>query len=95
MSVVLYKKGGQRDIDGFKCDVLLVAPEYFFGEPPEGWFLSPEAAYDMQEERHEEENTEEAEEKVLTNAEVRQAAKDAGHDKWETARIETLKDFLK
>lgn len=49
----------------------------------------------MQEGVKKEEDTEEVEEKVLKNPEIRQAAKDAGIENWKTARIETLKESLK
>jgi hypothetical protein len=46
MSVVLYKKGGQVDMDGLKCATLIVAPELFdVNQMPEGWFLTPEDAH--------------------------------------------------
>lgn len=85
MSVVFYKEGNQKEINGFMCDTLMVDPDLFDGENmPCGWFLSPEKAHGKTEEK-----------KVLKgNAKVRNDAKEAGIEDWETARIATLKDKL-
>lgn len=88
MSVVLYRKGDERVVKGFPCDILLVEPESFNLESiPNGWFLTPEKAY---------EEVKQEETKVLKgNSKIRNDAKEAGIEDWETARIATLKDRLK
>lgn len=106
MSVVLYRKGDQQDINGLLCDVMLVAPELFDVEHiPEGWFLTPRRAYEenkeetkiVEETKAEPETEEKPEEvKVLKgNAKIRDDAKKAGIKDWETARITTLEKKLK
>lgn len=103
MSVELYQKGEQRDINGLMCNTLLVAPELFdIKLLPSGWFLTPEKAYEEVKEQAEEikaePKTEEKPEetKVLRgNAKIRHDAKQAGIEDWEKARIATLKDKLK
>ncbi len=46
MSVVLYKKGVDVDMNGLNCDILVVAPELFnANQLPGGWFLTPKDAY--------------------------------------------------
>lgn len=109
MSVVLYKKGVSVDMNGLGCDILVVAPELFnVNQLPSGWFLTPEGAYEEQEQAHKEvveAITEEVKEepqiaetpikKLTGNAKIRNDAKEAGIEDWEKARIATLKEKLK
>lgn len=108
MSVVLYKKGDTHIIRGLSCDIKLVRPDRFNG-PEDGWFMSPEKAYEkpIEEKPFEHDPKEEIIETIvdikpvaldydkMSNPKIREHAKKAGIKNWKDARIKTLKDELK
>lgn len=59
MSVILYRQGNTHKERGVDCEIKLVKPKNFNGQPDEGWFLSPEAAYGVQEKKTDEEKQKE------------------------------------
>ncbi|MCP4090299.1 MAG: hypothetical protein GY746_10960 [Gammaproteobacteria bacterium] len=104
MSVVIYRQGDTHTVNGVRCELKIVNHEFFTGQPEPGWFFSPEEAYKeidhgVQKEEIEEPKAEEVKKvtakKKTSNDKVRLAAKKAGIEDFDKARIETLKEKLK
>lgn len=107
MGIVLYRKGNTHRVRDIDCELKVVKPEYFTGEPERGWFISPEEAYGEVEngvqEEIETEDTKETEEEVLTkpdydkmsNKEIRSHAEKANIKNYKNARIQKLVEKLK
>ena len=93
MSVVLYKKGVDVDMNGLNCDILVVAPELFnANQLPGGWFLTPKDAY--------RDTEEEAAEKDRLRLEVQQkeiedSFKDASNVEEVKEKVEVVTDAPK
>ncbi len=96
MAVVVYRRGNTHTVNGIRCELKIINHELFNGEPDPGWFFSPEDAYkEIDNGLQKEENEAKEEEKEMSNEEIRTAAKDAGIENFDKARIGTLKEKLK
>ncbi|MCP4144700.1 MAG: hypothetical protein GY752_05385 [bacterium] len=104
MAVVLYRQGDTHTVNGIRCELIRVDHELFTGTPDPGWFFSPEEAYKeidngVQKEESEEPKAEKVKKitakKKTSNDKVRLAAKKAGIEDFDKARIGTLKEKLK
>lgn len=103
MAVYLYGEGDTAEVRGVKCELIridIADIDYYLER---GYVKNPKDLYqaaldpDGNEPTGEIPTREEADlnnSGKLSNTEVREAAKKAGIDDWETARIKTLKDKL-
>lgn len=87
MAVHVYLKNEEGDIEG-----LLVEPSRLQSFLSSGYKLTPEECETVEAPTFEEADTNNS--GALSNDEVREAAKEAGLEDWETARIKTLKGKL-
>lgn len=96
MAVSLYRQGTTHTIRETLCEMEKFQPDEVHIQLKNGWFKAPIDAYALQIEEQEE--AEEIKEvlsfEYMRNVEIRDAARKAGLEKWETARIETLKEAL-
>jgi hypothetical protein len=95
MAVALYKQGTTHTIRGVLCEMSIFKHDDIANQLKNGWFKSTKEAYELQSEEPAEENKETALNfEYMSNVEIRDAAKKAGIESWETARIATLKTEL-
>ena len=98
MAVSLYKQGTTHTIRGTLCEMGRFLPDEVNDQLKNGWFKSPTDAYGLQVEEQPEAEEIQTEEVLnldgMSNKEIREAAKEAGIESWETTRIQTLKAEL-
>ena len=98
MAVLLYKQGTTHTIRGTLCEMGRFLPDEVHAQLENGWFKSPADAYDLQAEEEPEAKEIEAEPASsfdgMSNKDIREAAKEAGIESWDTTRIKTLKAEL-
>ncbi len=93
MGIMLYKGGDETIVRGVKCIAKRFNARDLQNRLDEGWFVDPSDLYKVATIlSFEEADTNDT--GLLSNKEVRQAAKTAGLDDWQTARIATLKEEL-
>ena len=80
MASILYREGKGHMVDGVECEVAYVEIDQLEAHLSSGWSATPPGAA--------------TEEKPSADDEVRQAAKAAGIDGWDTKRIATLRKAL-
>lgn len=80
---MLFKKGNTHLFKGEPCEIVKVSARQVDDYKAQGWFGSLDEA-----------NADANESGKLSNEEIRQAAKEAGLDNWETGRIKGLKEAL-
>jgi len=106
MAVILYKAGGGEKIRGIPCQVQICNEFSYKHLLEQGWCYSPEECYAEKEEEKVTEDTEEEttdtetedipiettvlSEDELTEAAIREAAKNAGISSWHVKSIERL-----
>ena len=81
MSTAMYRAGETHNVRGTVCEMKVFEIPEIESATAEGWVMSPEEVKDDLFEG-------------LENKEIRQLAKDAGNEDWDSARIETLKSEL-
>lgn len=84
--ICLYRQGSSHTIRGHKCEAKRFAVGELETKLKAGWFTSPADAYADQFDLNQSGK--------LSNEEIRKAARDAGIEKWKTARISKLKKEL-
>jgi 8-oxo-dGTP pyrophosphatase MutT (NUDIX family) len=109
MAVTLYKRGNTHTVRGVGCKLGKFPPDEIDSRLASGWFFSPEEAWEAHEEKpldfkvleiKEAKEVERAKADPalnlddMSNKEIREAAKEAGIESWDTTRIKTLKAEL-
>ena len=109
MGVVLYREGNTHVNRGIKCEACVFPVDRMQANLNAGWVTDPRKLYEVNnaisedeqvesqessEASNQEEGNEISDKKVLSSKEVREHAKLAGVENWDTARIKTLKDKL-
>lgn len=89
MACVLYREGVGHVEHGIECEMTTCEAEHLEGLLASGWLVNP-PGYKTASAA----STEEPARVELTDQEVREAAKEAGIDGWETKRINTLRKAL-
>ena len=88
--IALYKHGETHTVDGINCHIGRFNNSELQYRLSEGWVLSPQEL-----EKSKGEKVEVKEIEITENPrEIRMAAKKAGIDDWDRARVRTLKDKL-
>jgi hypothetical protein len=88
MATKLYREGTTHCVNGIDCEVRLFTTGYplrFVGT--DGWCKTPEDI-------NKDNKTDDDEWSGYTSDQIRELAKDAGIDGWDTKRIHTLKEVL-
>tara|TARA_R110000782_G_scaffold194327_1_gene283946 strand:+ start:395 stop:643 length:249 start_codon:yes stop_codon:yes gene_type:complete len=80
MATLIYRAGTGHNEGGIECEINRCEPEHLESQLASGWSLSPPAL--------------ETDDGDLTSDEVRELAKEAGIDGWDTKRIKTLKEAM-
>lgn len=80
---MLFKKGSLHSFRGIPCEIIKVSASQVKEYKDNGWFSSLDEA-----------NADTNDSGKLSNDEVRQAAKEAGLENWESGRIKGLKRDL-
>jgi len=80
---MLFKKGDTHEFKGRPCEIIKVSARQVKEYLSKGWFSTLDEA-----------EADKNDSGKLSNEEIRQAAKEAGLDNWETGRIKGLKEAL-
>lgn len=94
MAIMLYTKGDDHEIRGVRCNLIRIQigqMDYYLDN---GYVTDPKELYVDPDLDVTEDGPETGNICKLSNAEIRQAAKDIGLENWETARFDKLKKAL-
>lgn len=94
MASRLYREGKGYVEDGVECESILVEFEYLESQLSAGWSVTPPGVANPHDSKAAEPNAVDPDEAVDPNEGVREAAKAAGIEGWDTKRISTLRKLL-